>query len=74
MRKAVKLSFVLIFMAILGPSCELLEDCKSCTIVTEESNGDTTYGSTATYCGSELELKETESETINGKTTYYECE
>jgi hypothetical protein len=74
MGKVIRICAVFFLLTVIGPSCELLEDCKSCTVVKEDSNGDKTYGATATYCGSELELKETENVTINDITTYYECE
>lgn len=65
---------VLLVLSTLIPSCELLEDCKSCTAVLETSSGDKTYGATETYCGAQLAAKEIASEIINGDTSYYECE
>jgi hypothetical protein len=72
MRKLLRRVAILFVLAALVPSCELLEDCKSCTLVTETSSG-TTYGSSATYCGTQLAEKEAENVTIGGTTTYYEC-
>ena len=73
MRKLLyRLAFI-VFLVTIIPSCELLEDCKSCTLVTEDSSGGITNGASATYCGSQLEAKEAETMTINGKTTYYDC-
>lgn len=73
MRKLLRRAAVLLFLAALIPSCELLEDCKSCTLVSEDSSGVITNGATATYCGTQLAAKETENDTIGGKTTYYDC-
>jgi len=73
MRNLLRRIGVLLFLAALIPSCELLEDCKSCTLVTDTS-GVKTYGSSATYCGTQLALKEAENVTIGGTTTYYDCQ
>jgi hypothetical protein len=73
MRKHIHRFAFLIFLVALIPSCELLEDCKSCTLVTEDSSGGTTNGATATYCGTQLAAKEAENVTINGVTTFYDC-
>jgi hypothetical protein len=72
MKKLIRPAVILLFLAILVPSCDLLEDCKSCTEAIQTSSG-TTYGASATYCGTELVAKEAESVTINGTTTYYDC-
>jgi hypothetical protein len=73
MRKLLYRIGVLLFLASLIPSCELLGDCKSCTVVTDVS-GNLSYGSSATYCGAELATKEAERITISGTTTYYDCQ
>ena len=73
MKRFLRRLLVLASVAVLVPSCEFLEDCKSCTLVTESGSG-TSYGSTATYCGTQLAEKEAENVTINGTTTYYDCE
>lgn len=73
MRKLLYRIGVLLFLASIVPSCELLEDCKSCTLVTDVS-GNLSYGSSATYCGAELKAKEAERVTISGTTTYYDCQ
>jgi hypothetical protein len=74
MRKLIRRIGILLFLAALVPSCELLEDCKSCTLVTVPSGGDPYYGSTATYCGTQLIEKEAEDVTIAGTRTYYDCQ
>ncbi len=66
---------VFLLVTALIPSCELLEDCKSCQIVTND-NGTLSYGTSLTYCGDKLaEIEAEEPVTIGpGKTTYWECE
>jgi hypothetical protein len=73
MKKTLLRASLFIGLIALIPSCELLEECKSCTLVTE-SDGVKNYGSSGTYCGTELAEKEAESVTIGNTTTYYECE
>lgn len=73
MKKLLRRISVFIVLAAIIPSCELLEECKSCTLVTESSSG-TYNGSSATYCGTELAEKEAEYVTIGGTTTYYDCQ
>jgi len=61
-------------LAALIPSCELLDDCKSCRIVTND-NGTLSYGTSLTYCGDKLaEIEAEDPETIGNTTTYWECE
>lgn len=73
MRKLLYRIGILLVIASLIPSCELLGDCKSCTLVTDVS-GNLSYGSSATYCGAELVAKEAERVTIGGTTKYYDCQ
>jgi len=74
MRKTLLRAFLLIFLIALIPSCELLEECKTCTLVTE-TDGVKSYGSSGTYCGAKLVALETELPVeIDNTTTYWECE
>lgn len=64
--------FFLLFTAII-PSCELVNDCKTCKLITEE-NGNRTEGPGILYCGDKLEEKENSTPvTIGNTTTYWEC-
>ena len=75
MKKIIQRILIILFFAALIPSCELLEDCKSCTVVTND-NGSISYAPTSlTYCGDKLTEIEAE-DPVNiggGKTTYWEC-
>ena len=74
MKKLIRRIAILIFLAVIIPSCELLEDCKTCTLVTESSSG-TTRGTSGNYCGTDLATKEADVPvTINGVTTYWDCQ
>ncbi|MCB8999971.1 MAG: hypothetical protein H6540_07910 [Bacteroidales bacterium] len=72
MKRILRRIAILLVLAASIPSCQLLEDCKSCTLVTESSSG-TYYGTTATYCGDQLAEKEADYVSIGGTTTYYDC-
>ena len=74
MNKKLNRLLLLLFFIALIPSCELLEDCKTCSIVTYvdgEYEGETAG---ILYCGEELAEKENESPvTIGSTTTQWEC-
>ncbi len=73
MRKTLRSGTLLLFLIALIPSCELLEDCKKCTLVTD-NDGVLSYGSSGTYCGDKLAALETEIPVTVGSTTkYWEC-
>ena len=68
---------IFLVLATVLLSCELLEDCKTCTLMTETLSGNE-KGSSETYCGSELSIKEGEEviigkDTPGWKKTYYSC-
>ena len=60
-------------MAVL-PACDLVEECGTCELVTEDAVGDKTYGTPLPFCGQDLSDKENAPPvTINGVTTYWNC-
>jgi len=60
-------------MAVL-PACDLVEECGTCELVTEDAIGDKTYGTPLPFCGQDLSDRENASPvTINGVTTYWNC-
>ena len=62
-----------LFLTAFISSCEMLEDCKTCKLVTIE-NGDRTEGPGILYCGDKLSEKEDAAPVIIGnKTTFWEC-
>jgi len=73
MKKVAKISLALLFLAAIVPSCELLEDCATCKLITN-NNGSITEGTGILYCGEALAEKENAAPvTIGNITTYYEC-
>jgi hypothetical protein len=61
-------------MALL-PACELLEECGSCKLITEDANGNVTEGTALPYCGDDLkEKRNAPPVTVGGVTTYWDCD
>ena len=75
MKKRVILS-ALIFagLTFLTVSCEILDECGTCELVTIDANDNETRSTPLPYCGDELqEKKDSSSETNGVVTTYWEC-
>ena len=65
-----------LFVFVFGmlPSCELLEECGTCVLVTVDSDGNETLGTPLPYCGDNLVEKQNSSPvTVGGITTYWDC-
>ncbi len=60
-------------MGIL-PACDVIEECGTCELVTEDAGGNKTYGTPLPFCGDDLKEKEDALPvTINDVTTYWNC-
>ena len=59
MKKILRRLMILLVFASLIPSCNLLEDCKTCKIETND-NGVITYGTGVPTCGDALKDREAE--------------
>ncbi len=58
----------------LLPACDFIEECGTCELVTEDANGDVTYGTPLPFCGDQLQEKKDQSPvTVGGITTYWNC-
>ena len=68
--KAIGLAFL---MCLPFSSCELLEDCKTCELVTLTNGSETARSPGVLFCGEELEEKENYKLEIGDKYTYYDC-
>ena len=55
-RKIVVTGLVVLAMCIL-PACDIVEECGSCELVTEDKDGNKTYGTPLLLCGDELKDK-----------------
>ncbi len=70
--KALALSVILAFILT---SCEALEDCKTCSLVTYTDGVETSRTPGVLYCGDKLAAKENEEPTTIGNvTTQWECD
>jgi len=55
-------------------SCDLIEECATCELVTEHADGTITKGTPRPECGEDLKEKEDQSPvTVGGVTTWWEC-
>jgi hypothetical protein len=74
-RNLLMTAVVLLAMGIL-PACNIIEECGTCELVTEYSNGTPTeYGTPLPFCGDALSEKQDASPvTISGVTTYWSCD
>ncbi len=74
MNKLLRRLAMLLFLAALVPSCNLLEDCKTCKLKTDD-NGTITYGTGVPTCGDALSDREAEDPvTFGNVTTSWVCE
>ncbi|MDF1573720.1 MAG: hypothetical protein P1P86_00825 [Bacteroidales bacterium] len=61
-------------MGIL-PACDIIEECGTCELVTEDAQGNKSYGTPLPFCGDDLtDKKNAPPVTINGVTTYWNCD
>jgi len=61
-------------MTALTASCELIEECGTCELVTIDGDNNETRSTPLPFCGEELQNKKDSSpETIGNITTYWEC-
>lgn len=72
-RNIVIAAVVVLAMGVL-PACDIVEECGTCELVTEDADGNKTYGTPLPFCGDALTEKDDASPvTINGITTYWNC-
>lgn len=64
--------FVLALASI--PACDLIEECGTCRLITEENGVVTNEGAALPYCGDDLKEKQNaDPVTVAGVTTYWDC-
>ena len=71
-----KAYFIPVLLALSMTSCEALEDCKTCAIVTYENGVEISRGPDILYCGDNLKEKENAPPVSIGpnRTTDYDCD
>jgi hypothetical protein len=75
MKRNILSSFIVfIIIAFMLTACEAIDDCKSCSKVTYNDDGEIGRTPGVQYCGDELAEKEsTAPVTVLGVTTAWEC-
>ena len=73
-KRNILVSAVIVMAMTMIPACDLVEECGTCELVTEDADGNRTYNTPLPFCGDDLKDKEDASPvTINGVTTYWNC-
>ncbi len=73
-KRALLIALAFAGMTALTASCELIEECGTCELVTIDADGIETRSTPLPFCGDPLqEKKDSSPETIGGITTYWEC-
>ena len=74
MKRIARLLLSFFILAWVINSCNLLEDCETCSLVTTENGVETSRTPGVIYCGDELkEKKNQDPVTIGNVTTYWDC-
>ncbi len=73
-KRNILLALLIIFPLSIVPSCDLLDECGNCKLITDDGNGNVTEGTPLPVCGESLTEKENELPvTVGNTTTYWEC-
>lgn len=73
-KRALLIALVLTGLTGLTASCELLDECGTCEMVTIDANDNETRTTPLPFCGEDLQSKKDSSPiTVGGITTYWEC-
>jgi len=75
MKRIARLLLAFFFFAILVNSCELIENCGTCSLVTEEDGVEVSRTPGVLYCDDKYEEKKNSSPvTVGSTTTYWDCD
>lgn len=73
-KRIIHVGAVALFALGLLTSCDLIEECGTCELVTEAADGTITKTTPLPVCGDQLKEKEDSLPVeIGGSTTYWEC-
>ena len=74
-KRKILIAVVLVMALGVLPACDVIEECGTCELVTEDAGGNKTYGTPLPFCGDDLKDKEDAMPvTINEVTTYWSCD
>ena len=72
-RNIIVLAAFALAMGLL-PACDLIEECGTCKLITEDGSGNVTEGTPLPLCGEALREKQDQAPTTVGSTTtYWDC-
>jgi hypothetical protein len=75
MKRIVRLILVFFILSLFVSDCGLLDNCGTCSLVTEVDGIETGRTPGVLYCDENLDEKRNESPTtIGNRTTYWDCE
>ena len=73
-KRTILIGAVTLFALGFLTSCDLIEECANCELVTEAADGTITKGTPLPLCGDQLKEREDQSPvTVGGVTTYWNC-
>lgn len=74
-KKSILIAGLFVLAIALLPACDLIEECGTCSLITEENGSVINEGAALPYCGDELkEKKNADPVTVGGVTTYWICD
>ena len=75
-KRKILIATVIVFTMGFLPACDLIEECGTCVLYTEDADGNIIQqGTPLPFCGDALSEKENQSpEEFNGITTYWVCD
>ena len=74
MKRIVRLILVFFILSLFVSDCGLLDNCGTCSLVTEVDGIETGRTPGVLYCDEKLdEMRNKEPHTIGNTTTYYDC-
>jgi len=78
-KKNILIATALVVVMGILPACDVIEECGTCELVTEDAGGNKTYGTPLPFCGDDLKDKEDAlpvtlyEGTPQETTTYWNC-
>jgi hypothetical protein len=73
-KKSILIAGLFLLAMSMVPSCDLIEECGTCSLITEENGQVVDEGAALPFCGDDLkERKNSSPVTVAGVTTYWEC-
>ncbi len=73
-KKSIIIAGLIVLVMALLTACDLIEECGTCSLITEENGQVVDEGASLPFCGDELKERQNSSPvTVAGVTTYWVC-